>query len=523
MNKQESRFLPFCSTWSIFVLNPFLLFIRIVFFFVIIMGRPQTGFCLTPLTESQSRSVVGASGVSIAADDVMVYLGSDSVRFESRNNRNLFDNITNADIDEGIFSFTDTNGLFTVNNTRGTLDIGAYQRPSETYRVADIFKDGNDYVWLESGRKHSLAGTGSSTPKYWTIPNPTSDNGRTEPMDGQYGVVQAEVNDLFDTFDLTTTLGCQGSFNGVGPAPYRTLSTLNISGIHMPQLTALPGAKLTLYPDSNANINMELRTRLTIDEVKLSNPLNAGYPDLKISGIHLGEAFYNQWNPNPLPSHLTGTGGSPIDTSSWGSSFSSFMYSGYFLIGNLNQVDFDDFLKKNVGSAVYKNGRQIYNLDTTLYGDPKKNPHHDDTDNEFIPLWITPNPVSINIGMRDDPDNLWDGYSYISMSAGIHGSIRVESIKAQGQEFGPIAIDGLRVKHLEVEFPGGRMQEHYSTPQMAAEQGIGGRYLIGTTARGLVWEGQEDYLNNLQPGQWQSTFYDAYPGGIPPTNYPPIN
>lgn len=462
------------------------------FLFFLLFFLPLKAFSLEKLSIAESKNVTAQSGLSMAADDVILYFGSDSVSIESKNNRSLFDNVVNSDIDEGYLAFNNTSGILTLDNTMFTLDIGTYYRPNETYRVADIYKDGNSLKWLESGRNYLGTGTGSSSPKYWTIPNPNGSNYRSEPMDAQYGVIQAEINDLFDTFDLTTTLGFYG---GVGSE--ETLSMLNISGLHMPPLTVggvdMPGAKLTLYPDDKANINFELRTRLTIDEIKMSNPASPGSLDLKISGIHIGEAFYNQWNQNPLHTNAGDSG----DISGFSTDFHNFMYSGYFLFGNLNQVNFTDYLKKNVGGATYKDGRQIYNLTTIVHADPDGNPYHDGTTFEFEPLWIKPNPISINIGMRDDPDNLWDGYSYFSISGGLHGSIRVESVQGQGKEMGPIAIDGIRVKHLEIEFPGGRTRDHYDYSVSTSPA------YLGTSARGLVWEGQLDYLNTLTLNQWK--------------------
>ncbi len=460
-----------------------------IFLFVLLMFLPEKALSLEKLSTAESKNVTAQSGLSMAADDVILYLGSDSVRFKSRNNTDAFGAPVAG---EGHLAFNNTSGMLTLDNTTFMLDVGTYFRPNETYRVADMARNSDgDFGWLEPGRLAGLSGTISSSPQYWTIPNPQNPATRPEPMDGQYGVIQAEINDLFDTFDLTTTLGIHG---GVGSE--ETLSTLNISGVHMPPLNVggvdMPGAKLTLYPDSNANINFELRTRLTIDEITMSNPLNIGPPDLKVSGIHVGETFYNMYNHNPLPSHYAdfGSAGAAPDTSAWGSSFTSFMYSGYFLIGNLNQVNFPDYLKKN------DNGRQIFNRSINTND---RNPLHDDllTGINDSPVWITPNPMSLNIGMRDDPDNLWDGNSYFSLSGGLHGSIRVESIQGQGEEMGPIAIDGIRVKHLKIEFPGGYTRDHYETQAQADDLGHATRQIIGTTARGLIWEGQLDYLNNL--------------------------
>ncbi|MDO9264190.1 MAG: hypothetical protein Q7U02_09505, partial [Desulfosalsimonadaceae bacterium] len=61
----------------------------------------SAGFCLQPLNESESRSAVAASGISLAVDDATIYLGSDSFRFTTCHNRNLFGNA----IPEGYLHF----------------------------------------------------------------------------------------------------------------------------------------------------------------------------------------------------------------------------------------------------------------------------------------------------------------------------------------------------------------------------------------------------------------------------------
>ncbi|MDO9265014.1 MAG: hypothetical protein Q7U02_13685, partial [Desulfosalsimonadaceae bacterium] len=449
----------------------------------------STGFCLQPLNESEARSVVAASGISLAADDATIYLGSDSFRFTSCNNRNLFGNA----IPEGYLHFDHPSILFNLQNAWCTLDIGTYHRPDETYRVADMAKASDDnHQWLQEGRTYENSGTLSTSPQYWTIPNPPTGT-RPEPMDGQYGVIQASFSNLMNSFDLSTSLSLYG-----GSGSERTLSTLSMSGLHIPELSVggvnTPGAQLTLYPSAGANINFELRTRLTIDNITLTNPLNAGSPDLLISGIHLGEAFFPAWTANPLPSHkgTTGTSSTIPDTSGWGNSFAPWVYGGYFLIGNLNQVNFDDHVDGSItyngDSTTFADGRQIYNRS----GNPG-NPLYMNTDtgNIDIPVWIESNPMAINIGNRTSGHNVWDGYSYLSMTGGLHGSLRIESLEGRGTEFGPVAIDGIRIKYFKLELPGGYQREFFNPPA------VDGGSSLGWHEKGRCIPQQEPWLDAL--------------------------
>ncbi|MFZ2633060.1 MAG: hypothetical protein WA081_08350 [Desulfosalsimonadaceae bacterium] len=439
------------------------------------LGPPPYALALQPLSETESRNVTATSGMSFAADDAIVYFGGEAVRFISVGNKNIFSATTAS---EGYLSLNDTAGLATLDNTLFQLDIGRYHAPVETYYVADRVKKDDDYHgWLRPGHVWLTSGTIDSTPKFWTV---RSD--RPRPLNNTYAVIQATINDLLTDFDMTTTLGF---FGGEGSA--RTLSDLSVSGIHMPALTvggvAMPGAKLTLYPDNGSSINFELRTRLTIDEIQLSNPANTGSPDLLISGVHLGEAFYNPNNINPLPSHWNATGTTTIDTSAWGSSFTSFMYGGYFLIGNLNQVDFTDYLQKEVteqGTLTFDSGRQLY-VKTGQTTTPLQ--FKDDTLD--VPLSLTANPVTFNIGTRSDTHNIWD--TYISLTAGLFGSLRIESLAGMGREFGPVAVDGLRVNFLEIEFPGGYQREFFRPPAQGGAS-------LGWYEKGRIYPGQLAWL-----------------------------
>lgn len=420
--------------------------------FLAVLCLPAKGSCLTALSETESRNTTATAGLSMALDDTVLYLGSDSVKLVTRENRDVYGAYTS---NQGYLSFNNVSGLATINNSWYTLDVGTYHRPNETYRVADIAKDGDNYKWLEPGRLWGLSGTLSSTPQYWTIPNPPNAATRPEILSGRYGVIQASINNPLDDFDLTATLSMYG-----GAGVVRNLSTMTVNGIHMPT------ANLTLYPDSGAgkaNINLELRTRLTIDEISLKN--SSGAADFKVSGIHFAESFYPAWSTNPLPSHKKDFGTSAT-VANWDTTYDSWMYGGYFLIGNLNQVDFDDLKKENDepnGDLItFASGRQIYNR--TINTDGRNPLYYDrEADDIDIPVWIEANPIAFNIGIRDSDHNIWDGYSYISLTGGLHGSIRISSFQGwNGTNFGPAAIDGLRVKYLKLEFPGGYQRDFFT-------------------------------------------------------------
>lgn len=431
-----------------------------------VLCLPGEGICLQALSETESRNVTATAGLSAALDDTVVYMGSESVKFVTRENRDVYGAYTPA---QGYLSFNNISSLVTINNAWYTLDVGTYRRPNETYRVADIAKDGDDYKWLEDdpGRLWGVLGTLQGTPQYWPIPNPPDPDTRPEILSDKYGVIQASINNPIDYFDLTANLGMYG-----GAGAVRDLSALHVNGIH------IPTASLTLYPDSGAgkaNINLELRARLTIDEISLKN--NSGAADFKASGIHFAESFYPAWSAYPLPSHKKDFGTAAIrdslqktsgsDTYCMDTGYDSWMYGGYFLFGNLNQINFDDLKMEsdvvNGDQITFSSGRQIYRSSDNT---DDRNPLWYNREIEKLgdPVWIEANPIAFNIGIRNSATpNIWNGYSYISLTGGLHGSIRIASLQGLGgSEFGPAAIDGLRVKYLKLEFPGGYQRDFFT-------------------------------------------------------------
>lgn len=171
-----------------------------------------------------------------------------------------------------------------------------------------------------------------------------------------------------------------------------------------------------------------------------------------VTGVHLGEAFGFE-----LPDHLEGTGdvsAGYIDTLNWATDITPGMYSGYFLLGNLNQVDFTDNI--NQGQLVSHSGAT----------------HEELTGGEYLPIGIKANPLSFNIGVTDTR-------AHVTVTTGINGSMRMESVKGwEETDMGPAAIDGIRVNHCAVEFPG-----EYRRPDQSF--------------KGRLHPSQLEWLNNL--------------------------
>lgn len=67
-------------------------------------------------------------------------------------------------------------------------------------------------------------------------------------------------------------------------------------------------------------------------------------------------------------------------------------------------------------------------------------------------LASTPNPASIDIGVRENADGTTT--PIIQMQLNASGSIRASDIAFGTQSFGPMAIDGIKVHNMKIELPG---------------------------------------------------------------------
>ncbi|MCP4118399.1 MAG: hypothetical protein GY737_23990 [Desulfobacteraceae bacterium] len=394
----------------------YLFTILLVFQFLL----PGLTHALEKLSEVQLKSIHAQSGISMAADDVSIYLGADALEFKAIENMDAFGLPTS---DTGYLSLNDILGLV-IFDCEARIDVGIYTAPEEHLVVTDIgkkdglFDDKHEHWYV----KNRTAGTIDDSvfqydPYYWEIGDDI-----TRPLDERFTVIQASIQDFTSVLDLRSTM----TFCG------KNLGSVEMSGLSMPEFihdnVHLPGSVVTLFPGQGSSINLEMRVRLSLDEFSMSGSGSSSSPDFVVSGVHIGEAFGAE-----LPDHLEDTGlpgGSTINTSAWGSDIVNLMHSGYFLLGNLNQIEFSDTIDdiqlcKHLGRT------------------------NDESDDNLDPVGLIANPLSLNFTTEDSR-------SYASISTGVHGSLRIESVKGwDGNDMGPIAVDGIRVKHCVIEFPGG--------------------------------------------------------------------
>jgi hypothetical protein len=150
--------------------------------------------------------------------------------------------------------------------------------------------------------------------------------------------------------------------------------------------------------DETCGIRMLAETQTTIDTINFSCQDQSN--DLVISGIMTGGTFTGV----PLPDDNLGT--EPIDTTSW--AFGEDMF----------QLGIPHYENDPVGSENHENTTLPFSLDAT------------DTPRDGI---TTP---------------------YLLINAPMQGSVRISNISSKGFDFGPIAIDGIRLYKSIIEFPG---------------------------------------------------------------------
>ncbi len=403
---------------------------------------PMAASALVELNDGQMKQVHAQAGISIAATGAVVCIESTGLGFTTVNNMDPFGIATP---EAGYFSLNDVLGLATVDGV-AHVDMGIYSAPAESLFVTDIAKgSATDEFPFEHLYQGISADTGlaqlQADPFYWAIGDDVA-----RPLDNRYGVVQIQVAEFSSRFDLSADLLFCGN----------PLGSVGVSGLRMPGLvqdgSSLPGSVVTLFPGPGSSINLELRLRVTVDELQLSGTGASSLPDLMVTGVHLGEAFGAE-----LPDHLEDTGDGAaggIDTSTWAGDITPRMHSGYFLVGNLNQVDFTDSI--NLAQLVSQEG-------TTLESSP----------DGFLPVGLVANPLSFNITTTDTR-------AHLSVTTGISGSLRMESVAGwDSSDMGPVAIDGMRVTHCLVEFPG-------------EYQRADGSF------KGRIHDSQLEWLNNLK-------------------------
>ncbi|MBI9092710.1 MAG: hypothetical protein JEZ12_26125 [Desulfobacterium sp.] len=170
---------------------------------------------------------------------------------------------------------------------------------------------------------------------------------------------------------------------------------------------ALLDASFTLFPpagDGDCGVRMLAEFQKSIESIGFSTTDGTG-DDLAISGVMIGGTFSGV----ALPEDNLGT--APINTATWA------FDQGMFRLG------IPHYESDPVGTAGHEN--------TTL---------------------------SFAIDISDAPRTLGDGSTYVAphlvIDAPMAGSFRVQSVSSGDFDFGPMAIDGIRLYKNLIEFPG---------------------------------------------------------------------
>lgn len=242
------------------------------------------------LSQNQMKGICAQSGISMAFGGVTYYREFDFLEIGAVDNRDPFGNLTLYDQESIII---DKYTTFAVVNSRVDIGLGVYQAPDEHLKITDLTQKGSTgetpyFHWYAPWRKeYTTSLLPKSEPVYWEIGDDIQ-----RPLDNRTGVLQVTVADFTADMNVEFTLKTRNQ-NHTGQMGVFDLGHVALSGISMPELihegVNLPGSVLTLYSEG-CGINMELRTRLSMDGFKIGNS-QSGTPDLEISGIHLGEAF----------------------------------------------------------------------------------------------------------------------------------------------------------------------------------------------------------------------------------------
>jgi len=242
------------------------------------------------------------------------------------------------------------------------------------------------------------------------------------------------------------------------------------------------GQQVTIYPighieghASGGGIALEIRSKTTIDEVKLTKVIDdVEFTNLKVTGIHMRESFsqelhaiYNKWGDmdsgyfaSDDPSEYFDSTYDPdgyfgdeynqdhamlphslVKAPYTGGPDYYNMYDGFMLNGNINQIDFDDRIagKKLVldhGQLTDADEISGENFDDAGALDEDYQVHNQDMAND-IGIEERPMTIQVKTGrtyksfdpVTGKPEDFYDDRSYIAINWPRHGSVRVEEIQ----------------------------------------------------------------------------------------------
>ena len=324
--------------------------------------------------------------------------------------------------------------------------------------------------------------------------------------------------------------------------------------------------QITLYPHgdipghvSGEGIAFEIRQKTSVDALTISD--NNGTQLFKLSGIHLAESFdqsihqtYGRWGDigdgpgtftesgATLSEYATTTfdpdgfyGNDPVGVSSTipselltgpvdaDSSPHLDIYGGYFLMGNMNQIEFADRTSGDTNFDMYHAQRTDGDSINHIVQTNSQNGDSQLTKQAHIDaIAITERPATLGVRSgrwywrysqeTNKLEKTWDDSTFIAINLPIHGSIRIEEVQGYdsntenpsplGTSMGPVILDGIRVKKLYIEFPG--RDEQYTITQQNNHTYV---YDAGRLPDGLNINGIPDSQPEWDPiGQGQDTF-----------------
>ncbi|SCY02747.1 hypothetical protein [Desulfoluna spongiiphila] len=444
----------------------------------------MTGRCveaLTPLSDEGLAQTHAANGIRLAFEDVMVHHNSAGMGYVAYDNR---DSLGQGQGSYGSLGLSDVSLAL---RAHGTVDMEAkafaYPENSGPYFATDVWKE-DDFVHVS--KTHTLD---------------------KEP----------QVNDAHRQVVVLEAVGLGGAFLTVGPdgtpvegnleVRYGTESDLFALGTLGLSSLQLIDQRMILYamPEidgycSGEGVAMEIGTRLSVDSVAIGAPREEGLTFFQMKGFHLRESFeeldpaydhlghYKKNSIDDMYANSTGDSGGygPGDrealeadyedmTRTWGSTdvpaerSVNNMYDGRFMIGNLRQVGFTDYVAGNKGIPFHENHRD--QLTDDLRDDGWDNQeysiafpiHYVDDEDRVDYSEIVERPMTLSFKTRTSDDSP-DESSCMVLNMPLHGAIRVEETMGYnssgdnsylgGNSMGPLIVEGLRVKKLYIEFPG---------------------------------------------------------------------
>ncbi|MCG8471330.1 MAG: hypothetical protein MI742_05680 [Desulfobacterales bacterium] len=483
---------------------------------------------LTPMDENELGAIHASQGVLIDFNNLSINKTTHTLRFTPHNS-----------VDTLGHSITSSLSLYSSSAQtlfQGSLGLRAkkYTAQTEDFWVNDVWKKtSGNYVFKKRQVVH--------VDSHHTL------SGRTPLINNRSrsAVLIDLISQGTKAFLKTSGTATLAYTTGSGStAQDLLLGKLHLSNLQLHQGDAMIYA-LQNIPNyaTGQGVAMQLRLKTSIEELSYSS--NQNQKLLSLKGIHLKESFdRNDCNAydflgNPIKNdgNLNGTTGDtngyqsgeavkliPSNiTNQWGNYHPGTarninnMYGGYFMVGNLRQVEFYDHIAGNRDIAVHRPWYESSNGPGYNNGQHRLNDDGTDVQSgEVQSVKITERPVTFSVKKRAN------GSAYIDINLTLHGSLRVEQVMGYnasgnnsylgGNSLGPIILDGIRVKYCHIEFPG--PQEIYTLTTVYNDSGSqhdykylaghlpvaqnkipGGSIPSGQAAYNPMGRGQEWFLN----------------------------